>query len=128
MKWFLININRNIELRKNDLIKKHPGAVSTSAEPRLIWVTMLKRPATSHAKQIFALTSKFNKILEEVVAGDKRSHILKPTIDCDDGNCNYELSGALNPTGVTQFWRNLDVQMHEFDGSKTDLIPCPVST
>ena len=36
IKWLLINVNNAIEIRKQALIKKHPGAVSTSSEPRLI--------------------------------------------------------------------------------------------
>ena len=43
LKWLLININRVFELRKTDLLAKKVGAVSSSAEPRLIWVTLAKK-------------------------------------------------------------------------------------
>ena len=36
LKWLLININLMLETHKEDLMKKHPGAVPTATEPRLI--------------------------------------------------------------------------------------------
>ena len=43
LKWLLININQAIETRKQDLLGKRPGAISSLSEPRLIWVQMVKR-------------------------------------------------------------------------------------
>ena len=42
--WLHKNINSNIETRKNDIQGKKPGAIATSAESRIVWVTALHRP------------------------------------------------------------------------------------
>lgn len=92
-----------------------PGAVSTASEPRLKWVSMLCRPENSTTKKIFALASKFNRILGEVISGDKRSHLLKPNVDLHGNSVNFNRSGNLTPNGVTQYWKDIDAQMKEFD-------------
>ena len=79
VKWLLININLVIEVRKEDVIKKRARALSSSLEPHLIWVQMVKRPVIQ-GNPTYALVRKFNTILEETIAGDRRSYILKPFI------------------------------------------------
>ena len=55
LKWLLININMVIEMRKEDLAGKHAGAVSTTSEPRLVWVGMIRHPENSMNKKVFSL-------------------------------------------------------------------------
>ena len=121
LKWLLININRQIELRQIDLRNKRIGALGSTSEPRLIWVTMLCRPENSHNKDVFSLARKFNQILEEVIAGDKRSHILKVHVDTHVGN--DDRIGNLTTNGEYHFWRAIDEEMHDFDDNKTELEP-----
>ena len=121
LKWLLININRYLELRKNDLHHKCPGALAMYAEPRLIWISMLKRPVDSFDKQVHSLAQKFNGILEKVVSGDKRSHILKVHVDTHAGN--YDCIGNLMSSGMMEMWRCIDHEMKDFDNGDTDLEP-----
>ena len=127
LKWLLININMMIEVRKQDLMKKKPGALSTSSEPRLIWVQMVKCPETTANKQIFSLSKKFNSILEEVISGDKRSHIMKIHIDTSENSSNFDRYGGITHTGLYSFWKIVDETMEEFDTGKTELAPKPRS-
>ena len=120
LKWLLININQCIELRKSDLTKKRMGTVSSKSEPRILWVAMVPRPVSAN-KQTFSLTRKFNNILEEVISGDKRSHIMKIHIDHDNGF--FDRTGNLTPDGFIAFWRTFDSIMHDFEIGETNLSP-----
>ena len=82
---------------------------------------MLRRPDHSSEKRIFSLTRKFNNILEEVVAGDPHSHILK--VQVDDHNANFDRAGNLSAFGRIKYWLNLDAQIRDFDRGKTELQP-----
>ena len=126
LKWLLININQTIEVRKHDIMSKRLGALSSSAEPRLIWITMLKRPDFFSAKHIFSLACKFNDILESIIAGDKRSHIIKVRID--HNNQNYDRYGNITTIGKAEYWKFMDSEMHDFDRNKTELQPVPPSS
>ena len=125
LKWLLINVNEAIEDRKTDLLKKKPGAVSSKAEPRLIWVTMLRRLLNTSRGHIYSLMRKFNSTLEDVISRDSKSHILK--IHIEGNQQNYEESGKITPYGHIHFWRAIDAEMEEFDHGKTDLVPHKVN-
>ena len=79
LKWLLININLVIEERKENLLKQWLGAMASYKEPCLIWVTMIPRPECDK-KHVYSLTRKLNSVLEDVISGDKRPHILKCTL------------------------------------------------
>ena len=122
IKWLLINLNAIIETRKDDLMGKRAGAVSTSSEPSLIWVHMLWRPEGSD-RWIYSLTQKFNIILHSVICGDKCSHSLKINIDCSANN--FDRIGNLSRDGRIAYWKQLDNTMREFERGKTELRPDP---
>lgn len=84
-----------------------------------MWVTMLKRPDFSMNRCIFSLARKFNSILEDVIVGDKRSHILK--IRVDHNLVNFDSDGYLMPSGKLEYWRALDHDMKQFDCGDTEL-------
>ena len=121
LKWLLKKINQVIETRKQDLMGKRPGVVSTTSEPRLVWVTMLRRPDKSLNKQVHALVRKFNKILEQVISVNQRSHFLK--MDLETTCTNYELIGNLTQIGKLEYWKKLDATMKDLDRGKTELEP-----
>ena len=121
IKWLVININKSIDDQKKELLLKRPGAIFSSAEPRLVWTTMLRRPNNTTRKEVYTLTKKFNSTLEEVISKDKKSHILKVHIDGSEKN--FEPNGDLTSYGHVQFWRGINEEMKDFDYGKTDLIP-----
>ena len=120
LKWLLINFNCTIETRKQDLLDIRLGAISSSSEPRLIWVNMLRKPDAS-GRKIFSLTCKFNDVLESFIVGDKKSHSLKISLNWN--NSNFDLMGNLSPTGRVAYWIMLDTTMKSFDRGETNLRP-----
>ena len=60
-------------------------------------------------------------MLEETIAGDKRSHILK--VHIEGNNHNFTAIGTLSFNGISQYWRAIDSKMREFDIGKTELQP-----
>ena len=121
LKWLLININQAIETRKEDIMGKRPGGISTTSEPRLVWVNMLHRPHHSMNKRVFSLARKFNDLLEGVIHGNKKSHILK--VEIDHNTIYYDRIGQLTQMGKIQYWKKLDEIMKEFDRGRTELEP-----
>ena len=121
IKWLLININHYLELHTEDMTGKRPGPIFSTSEPWLIWITMLCRPVDSFAKNVFSLVCKFNNILETVISGDKRSHILKVHIDTHTGN--FDRIGNLTNNGQHDFCWCIDNEMNDFDFGNTELQP-----
>ena len=85
---------------------------------------MLKRDDSSRNKKVYALSSKFNTILEEVIAGDKRSHYLKVAVDLS--STNFDRWGNITSAGKIEFWKFVDETMKKFNRGITDLKPRPV--
>ena len=57
-------------------------------------------------KQVLSLAKKFNGILEKVISGDKKLHILKIHLELHSGN--FDRMGNLTPAGRNEFWRCID--------------------
>ena len=114
LKWLLININADIETRKEDLRKKRPGALTTTTEPRLIWSQMIRRPGDTTE------TDEFNTILEDTIAGDECSHILK--VHLNAGTSNFYRMNQISHDGKVCYWRLIDETMKEFDTGEVELI------
>ena len=121
IQWWLWEFNRNIDSRKDQLHRKRPGALSMHSEPRFIWVTMLKWPYIhdSFLSAVYALTWKFNKNLERVIAGDWHSLILKPEIPMN--NAEFDIWGNLTARGRVSYWNHLDQVIRDFDHGKLEL-------
>ena len=119
-KWLLINTNSAVETRKSDLLSKRQGAISSTSEPRIVWTLMSKRLECIDRK-VFALTRKFNNILEGVVANDHRSHVLRVQIEAN--NMNFDRSGGFTAEGRIEYWKIIDRTMRDFDRGLTDLKP-----
>ena len=67
LRWFVNNVARMIDTRKDDIRKKRLGARSPGSEPRFIWVKALSCPEVLLAKCVYSLICKFNASLEEVI-------------------------------------------------------------
>ena len=68
---------------------------------------------------MFTLAKKFNELLENVITGDKRSHILKLYIE---HSSNYfDRWGNLTALGQNQFWKLLDATVKDFDNGEMEL-------
>ena len=58
--WLVKEIKKAVEIRLDDLHRKRPGAILTSAEPRIIWVKVVPRPVVLAGKENFSLIQRFN--------------------------------------------------------------------
>ena len=122
--WLMKNVDKSIELRKDDMRMKRAVSVSSSGEPRLIFSTMIVRPMIKDTRRgfIFAQAKKYNDILEEVVLKYKHTHIIKPNIFPFDKDL-FDNIGNLSALGADKFWRDFNNQVRSFDRCETDLRP-----
>ena len=103
--WLHKNTNYEIQKRKDELIKKCPGAVFDINEPKFVWIEAVTRPTTSAMKNIFLLVYKFNAVMQECISKCKNHTLLKiETIT--ELNC-FDASGRLTPIGKEKYWKEL---------------------
>ena len=122
IKWLMNDINKTLSIRKEALRSKRGGALSTSAEPRLIWISIIKRPINIHddVKAVYKLVRKANEVLEDVVRKfDKYSHFIQ--IDTLNEHKFFDSMGKLTATGKSTFWREIDGKMRKFDRGENEL-------
>ena len=114
------DIISNLETRKEDIRGKRIGGLTTTAEPRLIWVKMLVRPFIKDAKKcVFPHTRHFNDALENMVSKKRYSHIL--TVELQKDSANFDLSGELTTDGKIKFWTDINKQIKALDKDEIDL-------
>ena len=122
--WMARNIDKTIDLRREDVRLKRPGAIASSGEPRIIWTKMVTRPIIQDPTKgfLFAQTRKLNEAIEEIVAKYKHSHIMDIAVPSDD-NRMFDKWGNLSGIGMDRYWNNLITQIKQFDRAETDLRP-----
>ena len=75
--WMVKEANKLFEIRREDLRRRKPGALSTATEPRLVWLAMIQHPMVhDNFKKVYSKRSKFNKALEDAVSRFKYHHIM----------------------------------------------------
>ena len=122
IEWVMKTMSKILADRKEDLRSKKAGALNTSAEPRLVWTTILPRPHNLHSsvEPVFKLVKKGNEVIEEMVDRyDKYNHILY--INNLDEYRYSNSTGKLTGTGKSAFWRELDTTMRRFDRGEIEL-------
>ena len=120
--WVMSEIGKALATRKEDLRSKCGGALSTSAEPRIIWVSTIRHPYNimEEVKPIYKLVRKANEVLEDLVRKyDKYSHMMY--IDSLDEHKFFDVMGKLTVSGKSAYWRAIDGLMRKFDRSEIDL-------
>ena len=128
VEWLTRNIERVITTRMEDLIAKHPGAVSGNT--RVIWIRMLSRP--SHAfnqfhpdanrANVLGQRRKFNTVLEDVIAVMKYTHIMELT---SLGPSDFDRLGNPTARGLFNFWKEIDKKLRKFDKGEIELKAIP---
>ena len=65
LSWLCDKINEDIELRRQDLINKRPGAVTSEDWPKIIWISMVVQPYITNTNRgfVFAQCGTFNATL-----------------------------------------------------------------
>ena len=121
--WWIREFYKSVEVRKDHLYNKKPGALAIGSEPRFIWVAMIKRPIVRHEKlsSIYALTRKFNDKLELAVKENCHCHLLYVEMQSDPAD--FDTWGRLTTGGKITYWRSIDESIRKFDRNLTDLWP-----
>ena len=125
IKFMITEINKLFDARKDAIRNKKAGAMSTSLEPRIIWVSMISRTpariAMTDDLEVYFYRKNFNEILNEQILKDQYSHFIN--ITSVDNYTDFDRSGLLSAAGKLQFWREVIDSLKKFDRLKTDLKP-----
>ena len=121
--WWMCEFNKFVEIRKDHLYNKKPGALAIGSEPRFIWVSMIKRPIVRHEKLSvkYSLTRKFHSQLEMTVAEPHHCHVLYPESLMNPSD--FDNWGRLTASGKITYWCSIDDSVRKFDRNQTDLKP-----
>ena len=119
--WMVKQIKKAIEIRLDDLHKKRPGAILTSAKPRIIGVKMIPRPAGHVSNEAYSMISKFNNQVQESLRHDSHSHWL--TTKSVNELKHFEKCGKLSELGKRDFWAEINEKLKRFNRKELDLLP-----
>ena len=124
IEWLTRNIDKIIDLRREDIWLKRPGAIVSSGEPRIIWTKMLVRPIIQDPTKgfLFAQCRKLNEALDNIVPKYKHGHIMEIQVSPEDQRM-FDKWSNLSGIGMDKFWSNLILQLKQFDRAETDLRP-----
>ena len=124
LEWLVSNIDKTIDLRREDIRLKRPGAIASSGEPRIIWMKMLVRPIIQDPVKgfLFAQCRKLNESIVDTVMKYKHSHVMEIKFPSDDQRL-FDKWGNLSGIGMQKYWSELIFQLKQFDRAETDLRP-----
>ena len=122
--WLARNIDKTIDLRREDVRQKRPGAIASSGEPRIIWTKMVIRPMIQDPVKgfLFAQCKKLNEAITDTVMKYKHSHIMDVSVPADDHRL-FDKWGNLSGIEMDKYWSNLIMQLKQFDRAEIDLRP-----
>ena len=124
-KWLVRQIDMNIKHKRLELLEKRPGAVYDE-DPRIVYVKMIRRaqfyPTGSKAAKLCTMRSKFNNILNEIVAAE--GHYILGIESCSTADC-FDSFGKLSTKGKYHYWSEMLELMEKFDKKKIKLVPIP---
>ena len=127
--WVVNQLDRHFAARREDLKHSKPGAVSAVTEPRIIWLAMITRPKIVNDRkiaEILTMRSKFNRVLEDVLANFRLHHLMY--LDGTFGEHHFDRMGELTANGRVAMWKEINQQIHLFDERKIELRPVPSTT
>ena len=113
--WLGENLDRALNLRKEDLRVVCSGALPAQDEPLLVWVKMFTRPFISNTNKgfVFAQCNTFNKMLDTVMG--KFSNCRTLQLQLPENRDAFDCSGNLSPVGKLDFCRELNRQVRRMD-------------
>ena len=127
IEYLMKEANKLISRRKDDMKQRRGGSISSSAEPRIMWTTIIKRPFNTQYSmhEIYKIVSKANTVIEEAVRKfNKYNHL----IYIETVNLHFDTMGKLSAAGRTAFWKEIVTEMEIYDRGKTNLEPKKINT
>ena len=119
LKWIIEQLDRAIEIKKEELKKRHVGSI-TSNEPKIIWVSTINRPEDLPIEKSSKDT--YNAILENLIFDRNGHFILKVDQKLNDGEY-FDALNSLNARGQKRFWQSIDDSLERFDYRRITLRP-----
>ena len=125
LEWLYTSINKAITHRRDDLKWKRPGSMSSSFEPRVIWVEPICRPINNkNAKMINRRHQRFISNLHKIVKAEHYMYaLLLKEFEVDTYDNYFNPRSNLSTEGKLKFWHSLDCTMKKFDKHDIDLKP-----
>ena len=116
--WLCNEFDKALDLHREDIKSRHPGALWSPIEPRMVWVQMLPRPYIQDKGKayVFAQCRKFNEVLDDVVLKYKHSHLMKIVLP-EEANF-FDHSGNLSTTGKIAFWKEVNMVMRSLHNQR----------
>ena len=99
--WLFKSLTKTIKCRRDDILSKRAGALGSSFEPRLIFVTMIECPPARSIKlkKIMGLRDCFNSMLTNMVTANKYTYILDPDLPTNNVQYFDQQTCELSETG-----------------------------
>ena len=118
--WLTREINRAVNSRISDLIRKNPGAVRSC--PYVIWIQLFQRPESEDniKNHINSYWQEFNLAMNNAICKYRDHHTISITsIETQ----HFNGSGDLTALGYEKLWKEIDFRMKQFDRGDIDLKP-----
>ena len=109
--WLFKKVQRSIDIRIEQLIKKCPGAVRIN--PTFIWVQMIDWPSTYQNKAVMEWRRRYNRILLETM--DKYHDQKDIKVTSLSHKQHYHANGILSVEGCEQMWKEIDGKIRRID-------------
>ena len=121
MEWLFRQLKKGIDRRRQNLHDTRAGALASSFEPRLIWITMIDRPVadTIYLKKVRNLHGRFNEIMRSLIERERYMYYMKIVLP-DDPQL-YNTAGELSSAGQEAYWYEVNKLLRLFDRHDEEL-------
>ena len=120
-KWVVTQVIRVLEIKKDDMKIKKPGAVASS-EPKVLWIKMFNRVNGNGHGSTLSWKAFYNNILEDSLTGKQNMFIGDVNKAMMDASL-FDRNNRLNGFGRVRFWSEIDKLVERFDKKVFSLKP-----
>ena len=117
--WVIEQVDRAIEIKKESLQQRKPGAL-IAGEPKLIWIEMMNK--MNGVSKILKMRGKFNELMNNIMANREQHYVINVNRIMDDSSY-FDQFNQINEHGITRFWQQIDYHMELFDKKRISLLP-----
>ena len=118
-------INKCITRCRDDIMSKKPGALSSTFEPRVIWICMINRPIedSKDMKELMIHRGKFNRTLDNNITKERYMYIMNINAFEEDSGNLLNANFHLTKEGKQEFWSEVSQQLKRFEYNEINLKP-----
>ena len=115
LKWIIMQMERAIAVRKEDLARTKAGATLPN-DPKMIWVAMVDRVGCFDCA--LSVRNKFNSVLETILADHKHHYIIDINRQLNDST--YFSANTFNNEGAMRYLLEINQKIRDFDAAQGD--------